>query len=194
MTPESSTNPGCAPGQLDGGPGPFQTHGGSHTSVTGSPEPRTTNQSISTIELASNSPVPIVTSFWMEISMLKDHLVLRPHLCVRTFSITRNTESDRTGVGFGSGTKTVIQRLINFTESQSTLMLSKVIIGPNHIWAAAAQQSSLTVTTTTGATTQQLLKRLFRFSLLVNWDCVCMHGIKQLALSAWHCCMVKVTG
>ena len=82
MTSESPTNPACAPGRLDGVPGPFQTHGGSHTSVTGSPEPRTKNQSISTIELASNSPVPIVTSFWTENSMLKDRLVPRPHLCV----------------------------------------------------------------------------------------------------------------
>ena len=81
MTSESPTNPACAPGRLDGVPGPFQTHGGSHTSVTGSPEPRTTNQSTSTIELASNSPVPIATSFWMENSMLKDRLVPR-HLCI----------------------------------------------------------------------------------------------------------------
>ena len=48
MMSESSTNSGYVPGRLDGAPGPFQTHGGSHTSAIGSPEPRTNNQSIST--------------------------------------------------------------------------------------------------------------------------------------------------
>ena len=54
ITSESSTNSRYVPGQLDGAPGPFQTHGGSHTSAIGSPEPRINNQSIST----QNSPVP----------------------------------------------------------------------------------------------------------------------------------------
>ena len=54
ITSESSTNSRYVPGRLDGAPGPFQTHGGSHTSAIGSPEPRINNQSIST----QNSPVP----------------------------------------------------------------------------------------------------------------------------------------
>ena len=54
ITSESSTNSRYVPGQLDGAPGPFQTHGGFHTSAIGSPEPRINNQSIST----QNSPVP----------------------------------------------------------------------------------------------------------------------------------------